>query len=334
MEDRDIISHRSHSRKGRTMKDGFHRCVDYVRISVTNQCNYRCGYCNPHGENERLYELKDEEILEIVRALAENGVKFIKITGGEPLLRKNVFDLIAQIKKIQGIEQVTMTSNGALLSAHLPDLKLLDGINISLDALDEALFQEITGFADSGKILKNIALLAENSVKNIKINCVLLDQWNEKEHLKLAELTREMDITVKFIELMPLGCGRNLPSYSLDALGHVLRENYGNLLPISEKLGNGPANYYKIKGFRGNIGFIAAVSHKFCETCNRIRITSDGFLKTCLQYESGFDLKPFLGKNELAQAIEEAVFHKPEGHSFGNEDIQGAEQGKMSQIGG
>lgn len=316
------------------LKDEFNRRINYARISVTDKCNFRCTYCMPKSEDNKVDTLSDEQILDIVSALAKNGVKYIKITGGEPLVRAGIFDLIKQIKQIKNIEQVTITTNGALLDRFFDKLDILDGINISIDAIDEELFKNITGFYGSGKILENIFKLSSSGVKNIKINCVLIKGYNENEYIKIANFTKKLDISVKFIEMMPIGHGKDFEHFSIEDLKVKLSHEFGDLTLLDEKYGNGPAEYYKIDGYLGKIGLIGAVSHKFCESCNRIRITSDGFLKTCLQYESGIDLKPYFKKEEMVEIIKKSVYNKQESHKFNEKSVENTENRLMSQIGG
>lgn len=316
------------------MKDEFNRIIDYARISVTDKCNYRCTYCMPELDNNKADLMSDEQILDIISALAKNGVKYIKITGGEPLVRVGIFDLIKNIKKIDGIKQVTITTNGALLDKYFENLQLLDGINVSIDAIDQELFKNITGFYGSEKIINNIIKMSANGIENIKINCVLIKGMNENEYVKIANLTKNLDICVKFIEMMPIGHGKDFEHFSLEDLKEKLSKEMGKLTLLDEKYGNGPAEYYKIDGFKGKIGLIGAVSHKFCENCNRIRITSDGFLKTCLQYESGTDLKQYLNSDKMADIIKKAVYNKQECHEFDQKSIINNENRLMSQIGG
>lgn len=316
------------------LKDGFNRVIDYARISVTDKCNFRCTYCMPVENNDTSELLTDTEILEIVTGLAKNGVKYIKITGGEPLVRKGIFELIESIKKISGIEQVTITTNGALLEKFSDKLHLVDGINVSIDAVNEELFKSITGFSGSTEIIDSIRKLVSKGVKNIKINCVLIKNCNENEYVKIAKLSKEMDICIKFIEMMPIGHGSNFEHFTLEELKAKLEESFGEMKLIEGKYGNGPAQYYKISGHKGKIGLIGALSHKFCENCNRIRITSDGLLKTCLQFESGTDLKPSFKSGNMAKVIEKAVYNKQESHKFDETDFESKENRLMSQIGG
>lgn len=330
------------------MIDGCKRNIDYLRISVTDRCNLRCIYCMPE---EGISSLPHDEVLsyeEIVRLctnFASLGIKKIKITGGEPLIRKNVSDLISQIKAIPGIDSVTLTTNGILLKPQLSQLLSagLNGINISLDTLDPRKYHMITRMGRLEDAVDGLfaALEAVPSV-TVKINCVLY--YGSLENIiSMAQLAQKYPVHVRFIEMMPIGLGSGYDLCSENTVIEILTKKFGVMEPVNEILGNGPCHYYKIAGFLGKIGFISAVTHKFCSECNRIRLTAAGYLKTCLQYDTGVDLKALLrsGANDdiLQTAIKDAVHNKPVSHHF-SEAPQEADQTKtdeclsMFQIGG
>ncbi len=277
-----------------------------------------------------------EEIIALANALASVGVKKIKVTGGEPLLRKDIIKIIGEIKKIEGIEQVTLTTNGYFLEQNLEALRRvgIDGINISMDAVDRELFHEITGVDKADEIIRGIKKTQKLGMKNIKLNCVLIKNCNESQFLKLVDFAMEYDICVKFIEMMPIGEGKKFEGYSLAELEECIESRYGKLVPLEERYGNGPALYCGLKNGKGKIGFIGAVTHKFCDRCNRIRITSEGFLKTCLQYSGGVDLRPHLFGEDLVEIIKKSVLTKQESHQFEEVYICDGEQKSMAQIGG
>ncbi|MGL4798537.1 MAG: GTP 3',8-cyclase MoaA [Cellulosilyticaceae bacterium] len=324
------------------MKDGQGRLIDYLRISVTDRCNNRCVYCMPEEglevlENAKL--LTYEELLKVCRVAATLGVHKIKLTGGEPLIRKDLAVFIKALKKIEGIEKVTLTTNGVLLKAQLQGLVEagLDGVNISLDTLDAAMYKEITKRNDLEKVLEGIEAASGYPQLNVKVNCVPVTKRRE-DLRQLVGLAKEKFIHVRFIEMMPIGYGKDLQAFSEEAIQQCIEEAYGCLTPYEGKLGEGPCRYYCIDGFKGKIGFISAISHKFCANCNRIRLTADGYLKTCLQYEAGCDLKGALRQEEDVAALEklmkEAIGMKPTSHHF-YEKKQGKEEHRsMSQIGG
>ena len=295
------------------MLDGFCRTIDYIRISVTDRCNLRCRYCMPPEGITCLpmHEiLSYEETIHLCRIFAELGVRKVKITGGEPFVRRNVCHLIRAIKDIPGIDSVTITTNGILALQHLKELKAIgiDGINFSLDTLDPEIFRQITGTDALSDVLKAI---------------------------DAAAVAKNYPFHVRFIELMPIGLGKDYQSVPESDIRRILETAYGSLLPAEGTFGNGPAHYSHIDGFRGHIGFISAMSHMFCEQCNRIRLTADGQLKTCLFYEKGVNLKPLLRSHhsdeEIMHQISLALHDKPKHHDL---DSLSPEHRGMSQIGG
>ncbi len=319
------------------MRDRINRTIDYARISVTDRCNYKCNYCMPQGyTGSKTDKMSREEIVNIAENLAKLGIKNIKITGGEPLIRKDIVDIIADIKAIPEIEQVTITTNGYLLERHLLRFSEIgvDGINISIDAVDRELYKNITGFDEVDSVLSALKSAIALKMKNIKLNCVLIKGVNEVEYAKLAALAKEEDVCIKFIEMMPIGMGKENEVYTLDELHDCLSAEFGELHELKKRYGNGPAIYYRPKEFKGKIGFIGAMTHKFCDKCNRIRITSDGFLKTCLHYSGKVDLKPHLFKESMGELIEREVLNKKEEHKFGDELACDIENMFMSEIGG
>lgn len=324
------------------MKDQYGRTIDYMRISITDRCNLRCRYCMPDGvELVSMGEiLTYEEIERICRAAALEGIQKLKITGGEPLVRKGCIDLVKRLKAIPGIEQVTLTTNGVILGEYAEELAEagLDGVNISLDSLDAGRYEWITGRDELDRVLKGIKQALEKGLKT-KINVVLQKGKNEMEWESLAELSKEEPLDVRFIEMMPIGYGKSFhPVYNEEILG-MLQEKYPRLVPDERVHGNGPAQYYKIPGFCGSIGFISAIHGKFCADCNRIRLTSQGELKPCLCYGESYDLRGALrggcaeNLNGIREIIREAVTRKPKQHCF--EQLQNiTEEKRMVQIGG
>ncbi len=326
------------------MIDGCKRNIDYIRISVTDRCNLRCIYCMPEEGVEHLYHesiLTYEEILRLCRCFVTLGINKIKITGGEPLVRKNIATLIRQIKELDGIKSVTLTSNAILLKEQLPDLVKagLDGVNISLDTLNPRIYEKITRKDALEKVLDAMQESLNYPELNVKINCVPLQETSDKDIINIASLAKNSRLKVRFIEMMPIGLGKNFSYFSEDKIIKIIEQVYGPLKKINNVYGNGPAHYYSLQDFQGKIGFISAISHQFCEECNRVRLTSDGFLKTCLHYSEGTDLKAILRANMddsvLEQIIKQTIYDKPLSHNF-NEKLHHKtfEQGQMSQIGG
>lgn len=322
------------------MLDGFGRTIDYLRVSVTDRCSLRCTYCMPADGVQWLEHtqiLRYEDILRLLRIFASLGVKKIKITGGEPLVRKGVAGLIGEIKAIDGIEQVTLTTNGVALKEQLPALLEagIDGINLSLDTLDRARFAEITRRDALPQVLEGLDAALRAPGLNLKLNCVA-QAGRASDWISLVGLAREQNIAVRFIEPMPIGLGGGLETCKESDIRAPLETAYGTLEPIKAVIGNGPAKYFTLPGFRGKIGFISAVSHQFCESCNRVRLTATGYLKTCLQYDVGADLRPLLEQSDeaLQAAIEAAIQNKPQAHQFSEKTVENREAHIMSQIGG
>lgn len=327
------------------MRDQFNREINYARISVTDRCNLRCRYCMPadgvsklpHGEI-----LRFEEIIRVAGILARLGIRKIRLTGGEPLLRKNLPVLIRELKSLRGIEFVTLTTNGVLLERLAPPLIAsgLDGINVSLDTLDGREFEWITRRGIFAEVQRGIRYLLDAGVSNIKLNCVPLRGVNEDNIVSLAALAKDHDVKVRFIELMPFGCAsrsglRGLTSAEIIS---TLENTFGALIPYDrEKILQGPAKYFSIKNFIGQIGFIDALGHKFCGSCNRIRLTAEGFLKACLCYDTGVDLKKILrsgaSDEELLAVVREVIYRKPLEHSF-EKNVAERDSRQMYQVGG
>lgn len=325
------------------MIDRCNRTIDYLRISITDRCNMRCIYCMPESGVEWIPHdqiLTYEEIIRLCRIFTSLGLKKVKITGGEPLVRKNVAALIECLKKESGVEIVTLTTNGILLGSQLDALTAagLDGVNISIDAVDAAKFRQITRRPGAEIVTESIRKALAVESLNVKINCVPMG-INDRELIKLAELAKDHRLCVRFIEMMPIGLGKNLEYRSENDIKAMLESKFGTMIPYGHKLGNGPSHYFSVPGFVGKIGFISAISHKFCDNCNRVRLTAAGFLKTCLQYEKGVDLKQLMKHNEddriIKEAVEQAIFEKPLCHHFREETGEELlETHNMSQIGG
>lgn len=326
------------------MLDKHGRTIDYLRISITDRCNLRCIYCMPEGGvPELLHEdlLTYEEILRLTACFARLGVKKLKITGGEPLVRRGCIDLIASLKQVEGIEQVTITTNGVLLDELAEPLidAGIDGINVSLDTVHADIFKEITRRDSFDRVMAGIQKVKDLNYQNLKINCVPIVQYNREELLKIAMEAKDYSLAVRFIELMPIGLGRSYTAVSKEAIVEMIREKYGDLEPFGGVLGNGPAEYYSVPGFQGKIGFIGAIHNKFCSSCNRVRLTSNGFLKLCLNQRKGLELRPLLRGNcsdgDIEEAIRSIVWEKPlEHHFYEKEHVEDTDSRMMFQVGG
>ncbi len=306
-----------------------------MRVSVTECCNLKCNYCMPQNfktvsENNML---SFDDIVKICDVSSELGISKIKITGGEPLVRKNVTQLVKRIKAETGIKSVTMTTNGVLIEELFDEICAcgLDGVNISLDTLEGLTYNKITGYNNIDKVLGGIDKLYNAGIP-VKINTVLQKGLNDGDWIDMLSLAKERSIDIRFIEMMPIGEGRCFePVLNSDIIKKI-----GSKLKRLDIGGNGPAEYYALDGYKGRIGFISSVSNKFCKCCNRIRLTSTGYLKSCLCYDIGLSLKEVLesgDREKLKCAIKIGIENKPEGHCFG--DINKVtEKKEMNKIGG
>ncbi|MBR5976389.1 MAG: GTP 3',8-cyclase MoaA [Clostridia bacterium] len=326
------------------MKDSFGRNIDYLRISVTDRCNLRCVYCMPEEGVEPISHgdvLSYEETIRLARIFASLGIKDIRLTGGEPLVRKGIESLIADIKKMPGIETVSITTNGILIPEKFEMLKAagLDAVNISLDTLNKEKFVKITRREGFEKVIEAIKLCEDQGIKT-KVNCVAMRGVNDDEFASIASLALDHNICVRFIEYMPVGKNDFTKCVPTEEIKEKIEAVYGPLEKInSEGFGHGPAVYYKAEDFVGAIGFISAMTCAFCETCNRVRLTAEGFLKLCLQYDTGADLRGPLRAGatdeEIAKIIEKAILQKPKQHIFNDYfDADDIDDRNMSKIGG
>ena len=324
------------------MIDGYGRTIDYIRISVTDRCNLRCTYCMPEkGTLSVPHEeiLSYEEIIDLAGIFASLGIHKIRLTGGEPLVRKNLSFLVKKLKQVSGIHQVALTTNGIFLYDQMDELVSagIDGINISLDTLNPQLFEKITRRNGLEDVLQGFYKALEYPQIPLKINCVPMG-IEDQNITDMAMLAKAYPVHVRFIEMMPIGLGKQFVGQSEEAVLRELKLRFGEYQNSEKVPGNGPGHYYQFEGFCGKIGFISAVSHKFCDSCNRVRLTSGGFLKPCLQYETGTDLKKLLRQNEseecIRAAIEDTIRKKPHGHQFGKKQDGNSENRMMWQIGG
>ena len=322
------------------MFDSTRREIHYLRLSVTDLCNLRCRYCMPDGVEklEREAVLTYEEFLRLAALFAQCGIDTVRVTGGEPLVRKNVAQLVAGLKAIPGIRKVTMTTNGILLAQQLPALLAagLDSVNISLDTLRPEAFRQITARDEFAAVQAGLQAALESGIP-VKLNCVPQAGVNEGELEDLAALAENRPLQVRFIEMMPIGYGAAMPCISGPELRQRFARRWPELQPLTEAaFGDGPAVYYTVPGWQGSIGFIAAVHGKFCASCNRVRLTSQGFLRPCLASEAGCDLRALLRSGaddtQLLAAIRETIWAKPREHHF--EDSSMPATRGMYRIGG
>ena len=321
------------------MLDGQGRTIDYMRISITDRCNLRCRYCMPDGISWIPMEqiLTYEELEKLVREAAKLGISKVKVTGGEPLVRKGCPSLVGMLKQVPGIDQVTLTTHGVYLSKYAKELKDsgLDAVNVSLDTLNQKRFFEITGRDDLESVLEGIEAALQYQIP-LKINVVLQRGLNETEWMDLASLAKENKLDVRFIEMMPIGYGKKYESIPNEEILQQLEREYGTLKKDTRVHGNGPAIYYQVPGYKGSIGFISAMHGKFCQYCTRIRGTSTGDIKSCLCFEDQISVKDALRANnlqEVGRRLALAIRNKPVAHRFEDHEMI-TEQRKMSSIGG
>ncbi|MBS9776230.1 MAG: GTP 3',8-cyclase MoaA [Fusobacterium sp.] len=320
------------------MLDLYNRKVEYVRLSVTDRCNLRCIYCMPENncffDEEKLLSFDEyKRLLEFFKKL---GINKVKLTGGEPLIREGIIDFIESLKKDSKFKSVTITTNGLNLDRHWKRLKDIgiDGINISLDSLDEANYKKITRGGNLKKVLQNIDMILKDNYQNLKINIIPIRNINEHEILDFVELAKNLKIAVRFIELMPIGEASKLGGITREEIVKKLTDKYGEPIKTINK-GNGPADYITFNDFKGNIGFIDAVNHKFCSTCNRIRIDSLGNILLCLHHHNKISSKDFLdgkiNEDEFLGLMTNKIYYKPKENTFLNKTQTDT---NMNRIGG
>lgn len=327
------------------MKDSFDRNIDYVRIAVTDRCNLRCFYCMPAEGipyEPKSHLLSYEEITRLLRVLGGLGFKKVRFTGGEPFLRKDFIKLLENVVALPAYESVHITSNGTLLQQHIPRLKELGitKINLSLDSLDSERFHKITRRNDFEKVIDTFHKLLAHGFK-IKLNAVIMNGINTQDIIPLAELAKTHSVDVRFIEEMPFNGGykENIQMYSARDIYADLKRNYPNLEKLPGKHGE-TATLHQIQGYKGNIGVIPAFSRTFCDTCNRLRITSKGDIKSCLYDEGVFNIRDYMRTgvtdNELAAKFREIVRLKPkDGFEAEKSRMKGGKSlESMSSIGG
>jgi len=343
---RDAAAERRSIEEGRAggMQDGFGRRIEYLRISVTDKCNLRCVYCMPVEGLPwlRRREILDyEEIVEIVRVMAGMGLRRLRITGGEPLLRRDVTRLIARLHEVPSIEDMALSTNGVLLEAMAADLAAagISRINLSLDSLDPERVDAIARRPDThARVMAGLAAAEAVGFEPIKINTVIMRGRNDDELEDFARMTLDRPWHVRFIEVMPVGenLGVSADEY-IPAIEMLARlRGIGALEPVPGPPGNGPATYFRFPGARGTVGVITPMSHNYCDRCNRMRLTADGKLRPCLFGSVETDLRdPLRAGDPLRPLIEETLRIKPERHYL----VQGSVSGSggllaLSQVGG
>lgn len=303
------------------MLDSYGRRINYLRISVTDLCNLRCKYCMPESGIKKIaYDeiLKLEEIQNIAENFVESGVDKIRITGGEPLVRRGILKLIEGIGSLTKVKDFAMTTNGTLLKKYVLDLKNagLNRLNISLDTLDEKKYSTITKNGKLSDVINGIEAAKKVGLEPIKLNVVLIKGFNENEIEDFVNLTKHEEIDVRFIELMPIGA---LKYWSLNNYisNETVLEKAEGLTEIKAVDVSSPARYYRIPGGKGRVGLINPISCKFCENCNRIRLTADGKIKPCLHSNEEIDIKtPLRQGQDINKLIENIIKNKPKEHNL------------------
>lgn len=327
------------------MRDGYGRVIDYLRISVTDRCNFRCRYCMP-PEGVDLLEASEilsyEELLRVITILGKHGVSKIRLTGGEPLVRKGMVDFIRSIRAIGTVKDLAMTTNGSLLGDVAYQLKVagLDRVNISIDTINPQKFTYITGKKGNvEEVLQGIEAGIEAGLTPVKLNVVVTEVLSKEDVSYFTEYVHKFPIAVRFIEYMPVGhCGVK-PGFSIaDIKNMVNKAGHGNLEAAQTSRGNGPAAYYRLPEALGLFGFITPMTDHFCQSCNRIRLTADGKIKPCLLANYEVDIREALrsgvSDNEIYQLFLKALHAKPMRHRLGDaregEDLKRG----MFQVGG
>ncbi len=326
------------------MQDKFQRQINYLRISVTDRCNLRCVYCMPEDGVQCVPHkeiLTIEEIVEVVAAGVPLGIRKVRLTGGEPLIRRGILDLIRKLRTIPEIDDIALTTNGILLEKMAGGLKEagVNRVNVSLDTLKPARYHSITRCGNLNQVWRGINAALDKDLQPVKINTVAIRGFNDDELVDLARLTIEKPLHVRFIELMPIGTSgewaesRYIPTSEVQEL---ITGALGNLTEEKMVAGNGPAHYGRLPGARGTVGFISAVSNHFCARCNRLRLTATGQLRPCLFSGREIDIKQALrsgaSREELTRIFRETILSKPDQHDL---EVRWRDDDRMmSQIGG
>lgn len=323
--------------------DKHNRHLNYLRVSITDRCNLHCIYCNPDNLNPKLPHndiLRYEEIMRVIKVGSDLGISKIRVTGGEPLVRKGVYDFLNKLVTFEGIQDVSLTTNGVLLKESIHKIKAagIKRINVSLDTLNKQKYQRITGEDTFDDVWKGIVSAHEAGLSPIKINAVALNGINDEELIDIAQLSFSYPFHIRFIEYMPIGTQLikdRAPLLAPEIFKRI--EPLGKLRPIANESLDGPAKRFKFEGALGEIGIISSISHHFCETCNRLRLTASGKLRSCLLADYHQDLRTPLrsgcSDSDIADIFLKAASHKPFKHKM-TSDPSNAVKGNMSSIGG
>jgi cyclic pyranopterin phosphate synthase len=324
--------------------DLFSRSISYLRVSLTDQCNLRCIYCTPRDIGEKLpcgELLSYEELLRVIGLAVELGIRKVRLTGGEPLMRKNVISFIRRLAAIPGLDDIRLTTNGVMLTKCAADLfdAGIRKLNISLDTLKKERFVQITGADLFGQVWQGINLVQAMGFSPVKINIVALRGINDDELVDFARLSLTHSLQVRFIEFMPIGDvtiwgkERYISAEEIKERISVL----GELRAVQTARMDGPARIYRFRQAKGSVGFISPISHKFCNQCNRLRLTSEGRLRSCLLFDQETDLKKILrsggSDDDVKRALVQTILDKPKSHTLFEKEGFNC-HGQMSRIGG
>jgi cyclic pyranopterin phosphate synthase len=327
----------------RQLTDNYQRRLNYLRVSVTDRCNLRCIYCVPRDSIPRLLHteiLTYEEILRVIRVGARMGITKIRVTGGEPLVRKGITGFLSRVTQVPGIRDTSLTTNGVLLEDFAEDIRSagISRINVSLDSMERSRFRQITGKDRLRQVWKGLEKALSLGFDPIKLNVVALSGLNDDELEAFARLTFEYPFHVRFIEYMPMG-KTPLPGKRL-LLGDDIRarvQKVGELTALQPFAGDGPAEYYRFPGSRGKVGIIRPMTHHFCSSCNRLRLTASGQIRPCLLTDIQIDIRDVLrgsgGDAQIEKTLLKAVSAKPDGHHLNDENPR-AVRDQMTAIGG
>lgn len=317
------------------MIDNYGRDIYYMRLSVTDRCNLRCRYCMPAEgicKKDKLDLLSEDEMIDAVKAAASLGIRKLRITGGEPLVKKNILSICERSAAVEGINEVCMTTNGILLPEMAKDLRKagVDRLNISLDTLDPKKYAHITRIGTLDNAIRGIEAALDAGFDHLKINAVLIGGFNDDEIPALAELSKRYPADVRFIELMPMTENEEFGQHAY-VPGTAVLEALPELTPAKQN--DGVATLYHLPGAKGNIGIISPVSNHFCGSCNRIRLTADGKLKPCLHSDQEYSIKG-LDYEEMRQQIRHAILEKPACHAPLSATERSSARRNMNKIGG
>ncbi|HWR08666.1 GTP 3',8-cyclase MoaA [Sporomusa sp.] len=326
------------------MHDGHNRQISYLRVSVTDRCNFRCVYCMPEQGVKLLRHteiLSYEELLRIIRVVSEHGVSKIRLTGGEPLVRRGIVGFIRNIANLNAVTDISLTTNGSLLAGMAAKLKEagLNRVNISLDTIEPDKFRKITYGGNLAETINGIKVALAVGLTPIKLNVVLTNIITEHDLAYFVDLVHREPISIRFIEYMPIGESQACPGPGIEEIKDKINSfGKGILKPTLNIHGNGPAKYFYLPQAKGSFGFITPISEHFCGVCNRIRLTADGKFKPCLLSNQELDVKTALRQGasdiEIAELFYQTIADKPQGHTLANAGGQAKFFRQMSQIGG